>query len=207
MAAQHSTKNRRGLFLVLEGPDKVGKTTTCGELVKLLQKKYKCRAVYKTFPRRDTMIGKILNDYLLCEKDLEEHVQHLLFAANRWEHMNEMEELLSDGVNIVMDRYSLSGIVYSMKHDMSYEWCLGTENGMIKPDYTFYLNLDSMRQKERLADSVCDRYEESMDTQLQLRSIFENIIKKDDDIISINANVATADILKQIEEVIHERFD
>jgi thymidylate kinase len=46
-----------------------------------------------------------------------------------------------------------------------------------------------------------------METQLQLRSIFETIVKKDDDIISINANVATADILKQIEEVIHERFD
>jgi len=176
-------------------------------LVKLLQKKYKRRAVYKTFPRRDSIIGKILNDYLLCENELQEHVQHLLFAANRWEHMEEIDELLNDGVTIIMDRYSLSGIVYSMMHGMDYDWCQGTENGMIEPDYTFYLNLDVMRQKERLADSVCDRYEENMETQLQLRSIFEKLVKKDDNIVSINANVATADILKQIEEVIQQRFD
>lgn len=214
MAAPHNYPNKtnirgnqRGLFIVLEGLDKVGKTTTSGELVKLLQKKYKRRAVYKTFPRRDSIIGKILNDYLLCENELQEHVQHLLFAANRWEHMEEIDELLNDGVTIIMDRYSLSGIVYSMMHGMDYEWCQGTENGMIQPDYTFYLNLDVMRQKERLADSVCDRYEENMETQLQLRSIFEKLVKKDDSIVSINANVATADILKQVEEVIQQRFD
>ena len=206
MTSHYQQKKRRGLFIVLEGPDKVGKTTTCGELVKLIQKKYKTRATYKTFPRRDSIIGKILNDYLLCEKDLEEHVQHLLFAANRWEHMYEIEELLNDGVTIVMDRYSLSGIVYSMMHGMEYDWCQGTENGMIQPDFTFYLNLDVMRQKERLADSVCDRYEENLQTQLELRSIFEKQVKKDDSIISINANVATADILKQIDEILQESF-
>jgi len=71
MASQYPNKKntKRGLLIVLEGPDKVGKTTTCGELVKLLQKKYKTRATYKTFPRRDSIIGKILNDYLLCEQD------------------------------------------------------------------------------------------------------------------------------------------
>lgn len=36
-------------------------------------------------PDRETLIGKQINDYLANGTDLDDHVIHLLFSANRWE--------------------------------------------------------------------------------------------------------------------------
>lgn len=35
------------------------------------------------FPERSTGIGMLINQYLSCNKDLDDHVVHLLFSANR----------------------------------------------------------------------------------------------------------------------------
>ena len=37
------------------------------------------------FADRTSKIGKMINDYLGQKEELEDHVIHLLFAANRWE--------------------------------------------------------------------------------------------------------------------------
>jgi dTMP kinase len=34
---------------------------------------------------RTTPIGQMINSYLQSKADLEDHVIHLLFSANRWE--------------------------------------------------------------------------------------------------------------------------
>lgn len=34
---------------------------------------------------RTTPIGQMINNYLQSKSDLEDHVIHLLFSANRWE--------------------------------------------------------------------------------------------------------------------------
>jgi dTMP kinase len=38
---------------------------------------------------------------------------HLLFALNRWEMKNTILEMMSNGTNVICDRYAYSGIVYS----------------------------------------------------------------------------------------------
>ncbi|WAR27557.1 KTHY-like protein [Mya arenaria] len=38
---------------------------------------------------RTTVIGKMINDYLTCKKEVDDHAVHLLFSANRWERFNE----------------------------------------------------------------------------------------------------------------------
>ena len=43
-----------------------------------------CRpAVMRRFPDRTTSIGSLINSYLGCKSELEDHVVHLLFSANR----------------------------------------------------------------------------------------------------------------------------
>lgn len=40
------------------------------------------------FPtERTTEIGQLISSYLVKEKNLEDHAVHLLFSANRWEHV------------------------------------------------------------------------------------------------------------------------
>ena len=43
------------------------------------------KAKMMRFPDRTTAIGSIINQYLTCAKELDDHAIHLLFSANRWE--------------------------------------------------------------------------------------------------------------------------
>ena len=55
----------------------------------LLNKK---ELLLQVFPRflhadRKTKIGEMIGEYLTCKSELDDHVIHLLFSANRWEAM------------------------------------------------------------------------------------------------------------------------
>ena len=46
------------------------------------------------------------------------------------------------GKNVICDRYSYSGIVFSHVNGIEdLEWCKRTENGMIEPDMIIYLQI------------------------------------------------------------------
>ncbi|KAM5155905.1 thymidylate kinase isoform 2-T2 [Callospermophilus lateralis] len=103
---------RRGALIVLEGVDRAGKSTQGRKLVAAL-----CAAGHRAellrFPERSTEIGKLLSSYLEKKSELEDHSVHLLFSANRWEHVPSMKEKLSQGVTLVVDRYAFSGVAFT----------------------------------------------------------------------------------------------
>ncbi len=82
------------------------------------------------------LTGSLINKYLECSTELDDHAIHLLFSANRWEllyvflsflgwifsmhlslnistHRPDMKKLLQKGTNVIVDRYSYSGIAFS----------------------------------------------------------------------------------------------
>jgi dTMP kinase len=91
----------RGALIVLEGLDRSGKTTQ----VKLLEQRFvELGKKVKTFrfpgasevllgwlssclhfSDRSTPIGQMIDSYLKSQTEMEDHVIHLLFSANRWE--------------------------------------------------------------------------------------------------------------------------
>ena len=90
-------------------------------------------AVMRRFPDRTTSIGSLINSYLGCQSELEDHVVHLLFSANRsvpattgflyctvhmysanrWELQKEIIETLEAGTSVCIDRYAYSGVAFS----------------------------------------------------------------------------------------------
>ncbi|XP_010177580.1 PREDICTED: thymidylate kinase, partial [Mesitornis unicolor] len=68
---------------------------------------------------RTTEIGRLISSYLGKEKNLEDHTIHLLFSANRWEHVPLMKEKLHQGVTLVVDRYAFSGVAFSSAKELS----------------------------------------------------------------------------------------
>ena len=76
---------KRGTFIVFEGCDRSGKTTVGKKLVDFLNDKKLEKAKFMRFPDRTTEVGSAINDYLKGQKELDDHVIHLLFSANRWE--------------------------------------------------------------------------------------------------------------------------
>ena len=103
---------KRGALIVFEGCDRSGKTTQVTRLVERLNKAGR-PAVMMRFPDRTTSIGSVINSYLSCKKELDDHVVHLLFSANRWEVEREIVKTIMSGTSICVDRYAFSGVAFS----------------------------------------------------------------------------------------------
>ncbi|XP_047403141.1 thymidylate kinase isoform X1 [Sciurus carolinensis] len=132
---------RRGALIVLEGVDRAGKSTQGRKLVAAL-----CAAGHRAellrFPERSTEIGKLLSSYLEKKSELEDHSVHLLFSANRWEHVPSMKEKLGQGITLVVDRYAFSGVAFtSAKKNFSLDWCKQPDVGLPQPDLVLFLQL------------------------------------------------------------------
>lgn len=148
----------RGALIVFEGTDKSGKTTQCKKLVQFLNDSGHLASLF-LFPDRTTRIGQLIDAYLKKGMELEDHAIHLLFSANRWECMSQIERYLREGVTVVMDRYAFSGVAFSAaKSGMSLDWCKQTDSGLPNPDICFFLNAspESISKRE---DFGSERYE------------------------------------------------
>jgi dTMP kinase len=130
----------KGYLVVLEGCDRVGKTTQASLLSSHLNNiGIECKTI--SFPYRDTQIGKLLDSYLTSKTTLEKHVAHLLFSANRYEMKSVMDTYLDNGVSIIVDRYTYSGLVYSSINGCSIEWCSIVDCKLRSPDIKLFLDL------------------------------------------------------------------
>ncbi|KAK2584141.1 hypothetical protein KPH14_006573 [Odynerus spinipes] len=163
----------RGAFLVLEGCDKVGKSTQVRMLVEALNNRG-ILAVAKAFPDRKTKIGEVLNKFLSKEVELPSEAAHLLFSANRWECKQDIIKSLQAGVTVIVDRYAASGAAYtSAATDKSLSWCQEADRGLPCPDLVVLLQVHEQTQHMRnMRDE--ERYE-NMTFQKKVSSNFEKL--------------------------------
>lgn len=99
------------------------------------------QAIYMNFPNRFSPSGQLINAFLSNQRDFEQEAIHLLFTVNRWEYKREMEDLLRAGTSVIVDRYSYSGVAYSVAKGLDIEWCKATEANLLKPDMVLLLTL------------------------------------------------------------------
>ncbi|OWA50575.1 putative Thymidylate kinase [Hypsibius exemplaris] len=132
----------RGAFIVLEGLDRSGKTTQSQALVEGLRK-HDVPTEFIRFPDRnpENPLSKAISDYLSSKTELDAMTAHLLFAAQRTEMRSSMEALLAAGTTLVVDRYSYSGIAYSMAKGLDKQWCSNVEAYLPKPDLVVYMEI------------------------------------------------------------------
>ncbi|KAI0205203.1 thymidylate kinase-domain-containing protein [Astrocystis sublimbata] len=141
----------RGAFIVFEGMDRAGKTTQA----KLLQ--VRCiesnrEVKFMRFPDRTTPIGQMIDAYLKGDTEIEDHVIHLLFSANRWEAVKKIKAELEAGTTIICDRFYHSGIVYSAAKQLpslSLSWAKAPEVGLPRPDMVLFLDLEESVARTR----------------------------------------------------------
>ncbi|XP_058460690.1 uncharacterized protein LOC131436167 isoform X2 [Malaya genurostris] len=165
----------RGALVVLEGCDRAGKTTQCKRIVELLTNAGH-KAKFMNFPDRSTHCGALINSYLTKQENFNDQCIHLLFTFNRWELKHKMEQLLQDGVSLIVDRYSYSGVAFSAAKGLDVEWCKGPETGLLKPDLVILLTLsaEAMAKRGGFGD---ERYEVP---ELQ-RKVMEKFLALKDD--------------------------
>lgn len=130
----------RGSLILVEGLDRSGKTTLAQTLVTELRRTGHT-VLYTSYPTRTGPIGSLISQYLRGESQMDARTMHLLFSADRWHEADVVRQMLDGGSTIVMDRYSYSGIAYSVANGLPRAWAESTERGLPKPDVTLFLDL------------------------------------------------------------------
>jgi dTMP kinase len=142
------TPSSDGLFVSIDGPSGVGKTSTMQELARLLRDDG--RAVHLTCEPSEGAIGKLA-------RDLTDTVQGtalaFLSAADRYHHLtSELLPHLATGEIVITDRYIPSALVMQQLDgvDPEYLWRINTKAR--KPDLAVILNADPVVVAERRQD-------------------------------------------------------
>jgi len=163
----------RGAFVLFEGVDRCGKSTQASRLVTTLRARGVDAELWR-YPDRTTAMGKMIDAYLMSKAEMTDGAIHLLFAANRWEKKELMERKLRDGVTLVCDRYSYSGVAFTAAKNvpgLDMEWCRAPEIGLPKPDTLLYMEL-SLDEAAKRGGFGQERYE-TTDIQRAVKQNFD----------------------------------
>jgi dTMP kinase len=140
----------RGKWIVIEGPDRIGKSTLIENLSnKLIDDGI--NVMTNAFPRRQTVIGSILDRSLKVSENnriVEGKPQTLLFLADMLEAYKSIEEYISTGGVVITDRYIMSTYAYAMaQYDNirnNENWIESALELMPKPDVFIFLQPSNM---------------------------------------------------------------
>lgn len=106
-------RTTRGLFVVFEGGDGVGKTTQVDRLVAWLDARG--HEVVRTFEPGDTAVGQRIRSLVLdpATGELSARAEALLYAADKAHHVDTLvRPALAGGAVVVCDRYVDSMLAY-----------------------------------------------------------------------------------------------
>ncbi len=181
----------RGLFIVMEGIDRSGKSTQ----VELLHNHFPAStSVMKSALDRKSVTGKKIASYLngTIEEKLGLGEVEKLFSDNRREQVEEILSLIKQGTHVIMDRWSASGIVYAeATANIERSISQANERGLPKPDVVFFMRLDPVIAAKR-SEYGSERYEK-LEIQTKVDALFHTIL--DESWVIIDAT--------QSKEVIH----
>eukprot|EP01117_Protostelium_nocturnum_P001183 TRINITY_DN11502_c0_g1_i1.p1 TRINITY_DN11502_c0_g1~~TRINITY_DN11502_c0_g1_i1.p1 ORF type:complete len:236 (-),score=92.98 TRINITY_DN11502_c0_g1_i1:18-653(-) len=198
------SSNKRGALILFEGIDRCGKSTQVQHLYDNLKNNSKKVALMR-FPDRTTPIGQKINAYLTDKTvQIEDHVIHLLFSANRWEARNQIVETLNSGTSIVMDRYAYSGVAFTNAKGLDLQWCKNPDVGLPAPDAVIYLQI-SIEDAQKRGNYGEERYE-TVEFQRKVKKIFEEQLK-DETWKVLDANQSKEELQKQILQIAEEQIE
>lgn len=189
----------RGKLIVIEGTDCSGKETQTKILLERLEKEnIKCFRF--SFPNYDSPTGKIVGGpYLgksyICNgwfiegaTNVDPKVSSLYFAADRKYNINKIEELLSNGVNVILDRYMYSNMAHQGgkikdkdERLKMYEWLDNLEFGLLglpKADIKVFLHMPyevSFKLKSKREEAL-DEHELSKSHLLMAETAYKEIV-------------------------------
>ena len=200
----------RGKFLAFEGPDGSGKSTVLEKVKEYLDK----NNIDYVFTREPggTPIGEKIRDILLHfdTDDMDDKTEVLLFAAARAQNVEEnIKKALDDNRLVISDRFVLSSIAYQ-----GYARGIGVDEvrqindfatSHLKPDYTFFLDVDPITVLKRKKKSVNpDRLEKETNTfHERVYEGYKSLIDEGkDEYIIIDASLPVEDVINNtIEEL------
>lgn len=186
----------KGLFITIEGMDGSGKTTQINKLKQHFE--HEGKEVVLTREPGGTVISEAIREIILDirYKEMDPVTEALLYAASRAQHVREyILPLIEQGKIIICDRYVDSSMVYQGHARGLGEEMVGMINGFatggLKPDLTFFLDLEHTKGMSRKSNQQeLDRLEaEKEHFHQKVREGYHHLVKNNKDrMISIDAS-------------------
>jgi dTMP kinase len=189
---------KKGFFICLEGLDGCGKTTQAKLLAERLKKTY--RAVYTAEPSNGK-IGRFIKQYCLnAEKRLPSIVEALLFAADRFEHVeNEVLPAINQGRLVISDRYVYSSLAYQGATGVDLAWIEKVNEYAIHPDLAVFIDVLPKVAARRLKPKRSIM--ENLETQRRVRQVYLRFVKEGK-LILIDGNASEKKVADDILKVV-----
>ena len=186
--------SKKAAFICIEGLDGCGKTTQAKLLAKKLTKSH--NAFYTAEPSRGNIGTFIRKRCLYGEKRLSTVVEALLFAADRFEHVeNEIRPALSEGRLVISDRYVYSSLAYQGAAGLSLEWIETLNEHALKPDLAVFIDVDLETVMNRLKSKRSVM--ENMETLQKVRDVYLKFVEKGD-LVRIDGNRTKAEVAEAL---------
>ena len=175
-------QQKRGRFIVFEGIDGAGKTTQ----IELLTKKLTGdgRRVYRTAEPTESVSGGLLRDALSGVSKRTPCEMAALFVLDRIFHntnpVNGIEKMLSDGVDVICDRYYYSSLAYQgSETDAKWVQDMNLSCPEIRsPDICIFLDLTPEQSMERIGKGrVTVEIYENVDRLSRVRDRFYGVFE------------------------------
>ncbi len=188
----------RGLYVALEGADRVGKSTQMQKLVKRL--KALELQVVETQEPGGTALGQEIRRLLLHEGTKSPVAELLLFLADRAEHQERViEPALRRGAVVVSDRSAYSTFAYQgIRGGLGLDLMLRLHEdlGLLLPDMAVVLDMpeDEERWQDRAPDAV-----EAQGDHEALRQAYREIARRFPDRVRlVDADGSARDVAQEI---------
>lgn len=190
---------RKGVFICVEGLDGCGKTTQTKLLVERLKKKG-YDAIYTAEPSRGK-IGSFIKKYCLHgETRVSSIVEALLFAADRFEHVEkEVISALNEGKLVVSDRYVYSSLAYQGAAGLDLEWIEKINEHAIRPDLAVFIDVEPETVIQRLKPKKSIM--ENLGTQRKVREVYMKFVEKEE-LVKIDGNNSKQEVADDILTVV-----
>jgi len=189
----------KGFFICVEGLDGCGKTTQTKLLVGRLRK-MGYDAVCTAEPSRGK-IGRFIKKYCLHgEKRVSTVVEALLFAADRFEHVeSEIILALNEGKIIVSDRYVYSSLAYQGAAGLDLKWIEMINEHAIRPDLAIFVDVEPEVVIQRLKPKKSVM--ENLETQWKVREVYIKFVEERE-LVKIDGNRSKKEVAGDILKVV-----
>lgn len=149
-----------GIFLVIEGPNGVGKSSICKALAERWSRQG--RKVHLISEPSHSPIGDLVRIY----RERPEHILTLacLVAADRYANLIEdVRPKKAEGYLIISDRYVPSNLVYQVLHGLPEPFLVTLNSFIDKPDLTVIIEADYETLRARLETRKSDSFSENVE--------------------------------------------